>query len=61
MQLWKESLKKNSGSYGIQNLDLCDTSEALYHFFQAFLSFPRLHVAWIFFQAFFSQLLKLHI
>ena len=30
MQLRKESLKKNSGVYGIRTLDLCDTGAALY-------------------------------
>ena len=30
MQLRKEDLKKNSGLYGIQTLDLCDTGAALY-------------------------------
>ena len=30
MQLRKESLKKNSGLYGIRTLDLCDTGAALY-------------------------------
>ena len=30
MQLRKESLRKNSGLYGIQTLDLCDTGAALY-------------------------------
>ena len=29
LQLWKESLKKNSGMYGIRTLDLCDTSVTL--------------------------------
>ena len=28
-QLRKESLKKNSGLYGIRTLDLCDTGQAL--------------------------------
>ena len=30
MQLRKESLKKNSGLYGIRTLELCDTGAALY-------------------------------
>ena len=30
MQLRKESLKKNSGLYGIRILELCDTGVALY-------------------------------
>ena len=30
MQLQKESLKKNSGLYGIRTPDLCDTGTALY-------------------------------
>ena len=30
LQLRKESLKKNSGLYGIRTLDLCDTGAALY-------------------------------
>ena len=30
MQLRKESLKKNSGLYGIRTLDLCDTGAVLY-------------------------------
>ena len=30
MQLRTESLKKNSGLYGIRTLDLCDTGAALY-------------------------------
>ena len=42
MQLRKESLQKNSGLYGIQTLDL---SVALCQIFQAFPSFPGLHVA----------------
>ena len=41
----KRKPEKNSGLYRIQTLDLCDTSAALYQFFQAFLSFPGLHVA----------------
>ena len=45
MQLRKESLQKNSGSYGIQTLDLCDTSVVPCQIFQAFPSFPGLHVA----------------
>ena len=32
LQLQKESLKKNSGLYGIRILDLCDTTVALYSY-----------------------------
>ena len=32
LQLQKESLKKNSGLYGIQILGLCDTAAALYSY-----------------------------
>ena len=32
LQLQKESLKKNSGLYGIPILDLCDTAAALYSY-----------------------------
>ena len=32
LQLQKESLKKNSGLYGIRILNLCDTAAALYSY-----------------------------
>ena len=34
LQLRKESLKKNSGLYGIRTLDLCDTGAAPYQLSQ---------------------------
>ena len=47
MQLRKESLKKNSGLYGIQTLDLCDTGAALHRYRRSKGSNPV--QAWIFF------------
>ena len=52
-QLWNQSLKKNSGLNGIQTHDLCDTGA------EVMGSNPV--QALIFFQAFYSQLLKLWI